>query len=129
MADEAVETATGTALHPTNYLFVPGNVLEGLPFADGGRVGDYLQAAQLARVTVRTIPMPCGDAGGRIAKMLAVDWVSVLNALGGMMVARGIASAERLDAVFAAARAELAAPDNRSVMPTYIAFGRKAHRA
>src|SRR5262249_26290740 len=34
-ADEAARTGVGTDLRPSNYRFMPGNVLEGLPFPDG----------------------------------------------------------------------------------------------
>ncbi len=95
-------------------------------FADGGKVGDRMREVELAHVTVRTLSMPCGDWGGRIGKMLAIDWVSVLSALGGMMVARGITSSEQLDQVFAAARAELSSSRIRCIMPTYIAYGQRA---
>jgi hypothetical protein len=94
-------------------------------FADGGKVGDRMREAGFARVTVRAFPMPCGDSGGRIGKMLAIDWFSVLGALGGMMVARGITSAEQFDRTLSAARAELASPHMRCVMPTYIAYGQR----
>jgi SAM-dependent methyltransferase len=95
-------------------------------FADGGKVGDRMHEAGLARVKVSAFPMPCGDSGGRIGKMLAVDWFSVLGALGGMMVARGITTADQLDRTLSAARIELASPHMRCVMPTYIAYGQRA---
>lgn len=197
-ADETDEAHKSSSLRPHNYLFVPGNVLEGMPFAndnfdfvhmralvtaiphdrwpyvvrelarvtrpggwieslevtplerggpavnqlmawlvavmavrsvefaDGGKVGDRMQEARLAHVTVRTLPMPCGDSGGRIGKMLAVDWFSVLGALGGMMVARGFATTEQFNKILAQARLELASPDNQCIMPTYVVYGQKA---
>jgi SAM-dependent methyltransferase len=192
--DESAQ-AGGVDLRPPNYTFVPGNVLEGIPFsnqsfafvhmralvtaiphdrwlavvralarvtrpggwieslevtplegggpavnqlmtwlvavlaarnvdfADGGKVGDRMREAGLKHVMVHALSVPCGDWGGRIGKMLAVDWISVLGALGGMMVARGITSDEELNQVFAAAREEMADPAIHCVMPTYIALG------
>jgi hypothetical protein len=197
-ADEAADLRRAADLRPTNYTFVAGNVLEGLPFgektfdfvhmralvtaipharwpfvigelarvtrvggwveslevtplegggpaivqlmdwlvaviaargvefADGGRVAERMQEAGLAHVGARRLDLPCGDSGGRIGKMLATDWFSVLGALGGMMVARQITTPERLDQTLQGMHAELASPLLRVVMPTYIAIGQRA---
>ncbi|HEY7984525.1 MAG TPA: class I SAM-dependent methyltransferase [Ktedonobacterales bacterium] len=98
----------------------------GVEFADGGRVADRMREAGLAQVAVRRLDLPCGDYGGRVGKMLAADWFSVLGALGGMMVARQVTTTERLESAIAGMRAELTSPLLRVVMPTYIAIGQRA---
>jgi ubiquinone/menaquinone biosynthesis C-methylase UbiE len=196
-AVDVASEARGAELRPSNYAFVAGNVLEGLPFgdasfdyvhmraliaaiphdrwpfvmgellrvtrlggwvesqeisllqgggpavdqlmawltetiarrnvvfADGARVGEYLQATGLARVMVREVPVPCGDYGGRIGKMLAADWFNLLASFRGLMVMQGIASAEQIDATLAAARAALAARGVRAVMTIYAACAQR----
>jgi ubiquinone/menaquinone biosynthesis C-methylase UbiE len=94
-------------------------------FADGARVGEFLRATGLARVTVREVPVPCGDYGGRIGKMLAADWFNLLGSFRGLMVAQGIASAEQIDATLAAARAALAERGARAVMTIYAASAQR----
>lgn len=98
----------------------------GVEFADGGRVAGHMHEAGLAHVTLHRLEVLCGDSGGRIGKMLAVDWFSVLEALMGMAVARGIAPAAEVSQAMAGARVELASHSMRCVMPTYIAFGQRA---
>jgi hypothetical protein len=94
-------------------------------FADGARVGDYLRATGLARVTVREFPIPCGEYGGRIGRMGAADWFSILGALRGPMVAMGIARPEQVDQTLAAARAALASPDVRAITTVYVAYAQR----
>jgi SAM-dependent methyltransferase len=98
----------------------------GVVFRDGGAVGSVMQAVGLSRVTVRTEAMPCGESGGRVGKMLATDWISVLRGIGGMTVAQGITSAEAFEQTLEAAQQELAEPKRHCVMPLYIAFGQRA---
>lgn len=97
----------------------------GVDFADGGRVADYLRQAGLVNVTPRALRMPCGDAGGRIGKMLAADWFSLFEATRGFMVTLGMTSDEGFEQAAAAARAELASPRGQCFMPVYIAYGQR----
>lgn len=196
--DEAAESGHGDDLRPPNYTFVPGNVLEGLAFADasfdfvhqrallaavphdrwpsvarelvrltrpggwveslevtelmngdpavnqlvawlravlarrgvdfadGGQVETHLRAAGLVRTTTRTLHMPCGDAGGRIGKMLAADWFSLFRATSGFMVTLGLTTADTFEGTLAAAQRELAAPRGQCYMPVYIAYAQRA---
>lgn len=98
----------------------------GVEFADGGRVGEHLRQAGLANVQTQTIRMQCGDAGGRIGKMLAVDWFSLFDATGAFMVALGLTNQEELAQVMTVARKELAAPRGKCAMPVYITYGQRA---
>lgn len=99
--------------------------MRGVDMADGGRVADCLRQAGLANVTSRATRMPCGDAGGRIGKMLAADWFSLFNATSGFMVKLGLTTAEQFALATAAARSELASPQGQCYMPVYIAFGQR----
>lgn len=98
---------------------------KGVEFADGGRVGEYLQAAGLRQVTVREAVVPCGDSGGRIGKMGAMDWFSILGALRGPMVAQGVASAQAIDEALGAARTALASPVGQAVTTVYVAYAQR----
>lgn len=100
--------------------------LRGVVFQDGGAVGSVMQAVGLTNATTRRSAMPCGDSGGRVGKMLATDWISVLRGIGGMTVAQGITSGEAFEQTIEAAQRELAEPQRRCVMPLYIAFGQRA---
>jgi ubiquinone/menaquinone biosynthesis C-methylase UbiE len=97
----------------------------GVEFADGGKVADHLRQAGLVNVTARTARMPCGDAGGRIGKMLAADWFSLFNATSGFMVTLGLTTTEEFERVSAVARVELASAHGQCFMPVFIAFGQR----
>jgi hypothetical protein len=92
---------------------------------DGENVGTLLQAAGLEKVTSRPILLPCGDYGGRVGKMLATDYISGAKGLGGVVVARDLATAEEFEGVLAAAGNELASPEAQCTVPFYLAFGRR----
>jgi hypothetical protein len=116
---------SGPAIEQLMVWLVAVMAARGVEFADGGRVADRMREAGLTQVGVRRLDLPCGDAGGRVGKMLAADWFSVLGALGGMMVARHITTAEQLDRALEGMREELASPALRVVMPTYIVIGQR----
>ncbi len=92
----------------------------GVEFADGARVGDFLRATGLARVTARELQMPGRDESGRIRRMLAADCLSLLAAFRGVMVALGVASAEQIDQAIAATGTALASRDVQVVMMLYV---------
>lgn len=94
-------------------------------FTDGGRVGEVMRLVGLQHVSTPTIGMPCGDYGGRLSKMLATDWISVLKGIGGMTVAQGITTAETFEQMLEQMRAEMASPQYRCVMPLYVAYGQR----
>jgi len=98
----------------------------GIVFDDGGKVGEHLRAAGLANVKSFKMALPCGESGGRVGGMLALDWYTLLRGFSGMTVAQGLATAEQFDGVFERARADLSSPDVRCYMPFYIAFGQRA---
>lgn len=98
----------------------------GVEAADGGRVADYLRDAGLTKVNQRTLSMPCGDAGGHGGKMLAANWFSLLDGIGGLVVALGLATQERFAEAVAASRVELANPHGVAALPIYIAYGQRA---
>jgi hypothetical protein len=97
----------------------------GVLFTNGGRVGEVMRLTGLQHVTTPTMAMPCGDHGGRLGKMLALDWISVLKGIGGMTVAQGITTAEAFDQMLEQMRAEMASPQYRCVMPLCIAYGQR----
>jgi SAM-dependent methyltransferase len=99
----------------------------GVRFLDGGNVGAVMASVGLANITSLQFAMRCGETGGRIGKMLAVDNINVLGGIGGMTVAQGITSAEQFSQVLQQASRDLADPTRQCVMPLYIAFGQQLH--
>lgn len=99
--------------------------LRNVVFMDGGAVDTVMRSVGLTQVGVRKMPMPCGDSGGRLGKMLATDWISVLKGIGGMTVAQGVATAEQFNHAIEEMHRELADPRLQCVMPLYIAFGQR----
>jgi ubiquinone/menaquinone biosynthesis C-methylase UbiE len=97
----------------------------GVDVADGGRVAEYLRGAGLTKVNQRTLSMPCGDAGGHNGKMLATNWFSLLDGVGGLVIALGLTTKERFADAVAASRVELASPQGTASLPVYIAYGQR----
>jgi len=104
--DEQAE-AGGQEVRPTNYAFVPGNILEGLPFADG--TFDFVHMrllvlalphdrwpfviSELIRVTrpggwVESVEVPADEGGGPAVDQI-MDWVTTLIARRGIDIADG----------------------------------------
>jgi ubiquinone/menaquinone biosynthesis C-methylase UbiE len=196
--DETAGSGVGFDPRPTNYSFVAGNILEGLPFPDGSfdfvhmrlvffaipadrwpfvigelvrvtrvggwvesvevdsprdggpavdllvtwttnllarrgvditfppKVGGLLRAAGLSPVYANAIPLPIGAYGGRVANMLARDFVSVQNSLGGPYVASGLTTDAEFKQTLATAEADLDSPQYRCVAPWYISVGQRS---
>jgi SAM-dependent methyltransferase len=98
----------------------------GVAFLDGGTLGDVMLATPgVARVSSRQFALRCGEAGGHIGKMLALDWISVFYGFGGMTVAHRITTADEFAWVLEQARTELADPACTCVMPLYITYGQR----
>ena len=97
----------------------------GVRFADGADIGDWLRAANLANVTARKVTLPMGEYGGRIGKMVATDILNGANALRGLVVERGLATAQQVEQVLAQANADMASPHGKCLWPVYIAYGQR----
>ncbi|HLY31679.1 MAG TPA: methyltransferase domain-containing protein [Ktedonobacterales bacterium] len=97
----------------------------GVNMLDGEKIGSLLHSAGLAHVTTQPVMLPCGDYGGRVGKMLAADYISGAKGLGGVVVSRGLATADEFERVLAAASAEFASPQARCVVPFYVAYGQR----
>ncbi len=97
----------------------------GVEIADATRVGELLRAAGLARVQSHLVPIPCGDYGGRIGKMMAADYFSGVKAVGGVIAAQGLASKEEFEQTLAQAMQDIASPRYRCVFPVYLAYGQR----
>lgn len=91
--------------------------LRDVVFMDGGAVDTVMRSVGLTNVSVSTRAMPCGDSGGRVGKMLATDWWTVLRGIGGMTVAQGVTTAEQFERTIEQAQRELADPHLRCAMP------------
>ncbi len=97
----------------------------GVNLLDGEHVGEVMQSAGLVNVATQPVFLPCGDYGGRVGKMLAADYISGAKGLGGVVVSRGLASADEFEQTLAAAGAEFASPQARCVVPFYVAVSQR----
>ncbi len=97
----------------------------GIDITITSKIGDLLRAAGLAPVYAHAIPLPIGAYGGRVAIMLARDFVSVQKGLSGPLVALGITTDAEFAQTLAAAQADLDSPQYRCASPWYIAFGQR----
>lgn len=97
----------------------------GVEIADAARVGELLQASGLAKVQTHLVPIPCGDYGGRIGKMMAADYFSGVKAVGGVIAAQGLASKEEFEQTLAQAMQDITSPRYRCVFPVYLAYGQR----
>lgn len=127
---ESVEATTLEQGGPAMDLFMSWIVTmlaqRGIDFADGGKVGNLLRANGLVNVTDSKITLPFGDYGGRTGKLLMTDFFNGVMSYGGLMEAKGIATAEQFNQVVAQARADTSSPQARCVSPFYIAYGQRA---
>jgi ubiquinone/menaquinone biosynthesis C-methylase UbiE len=98
----------------------------GIIFADGGKVGQLLRAAGLAHVKSAQVNIPCGEAGGRVGRMGALDFSSLMQGLGGIIVAQGLTTAEQFERTLTQARLDLSSPTVRGFIPDHIAYGQRA---
>jgi ubiquinone/menaquinone biosynthesis C-methylase UbiE len=90
------------------------------------RTGDLLRTAGLAPVYAHAVPLPIGTYGGRVAIMLARDFVSVQKSLGGPYVASGLTTDAEFTQTLANAQADLDSPQYRCVAPWYISVGQRS---
>ncbi len=115
-ADEAAQSGGGADPRPDNYSFVPGNILEGLPFADGSFDFVHMRllvsaiphdrwpfvVRELARVTraggwVESVETTLMEGGGEAMDQI-IAWGNPVLALRGIQMADGAAVGERLRA-------------------------------
>jgi ubiquinone/menaquinone biosynthesis C-methylase UbiE len=92
------------------------------------KTGDLLVGAGLAQVSAREIPLPMGAYGGRIGSMLALDYFSIIRSFEGLLVDRGLTTAEEFAQTLALAQADIDSPSYHCIFPFYIAFGQRPAR-
>lgn len=97
----------------------------GVDITFGPKIGGMLGAAGLSSVYARAVPLPIGAYGGRVANMLARDFVSVQKSLGGPYVASGLTTDAEFTQTLATAQADLDSPQYRCVAPWYISVGQR----
>jgi ubiquinone/menaquinone biosynthesis C-methylase UbiE len=90
------------------------------------KIGDALRAAGLSPVYAHAVPLPIGAYGGRVANMLARDFISVQKSLGGPLAALGITTEDEFAQTLAAAQADIDSPQYRCASPWYISFGQRS---
>ncbi len=98
----------------------------GVDITDATRVGERMTAAGLTRVTTRTIQIPCGAWGGRVGNMMVTDYFAGVRAVGGVIVARGLASQEQFDQTLEQALKDINSSRYQCYMPIHIAMGQRA---
>lgn len=90
----------------------------------GARLGDFLQSAGLQDVTVREVPLPLGQYGGRIGVMVETDYFGAINAMRAPVVTLGIATENDYELTVQAAHEEVRR--GKCIFPVYVAYGRRA---
>ncbi len=98
----------------------------GIDITVGPKIGGLLRAAGLAPVYAHAVPLPIGAYGGRVATMLARDFVSVQKSLGGPYVAAGLTTDAEFTQTLATAQADLDSLQYRCVAPWYISVGQRS---
>jgi SAM-dependent methyltransferase len=101
----------------------------GVEIAAATHVGEWLQAAGLAKVQTHEVLIPCGDYGGRIGKMMATDYFSGVKAVGGVIASQGLASPEVFELTLHQAMEDIASAQYRCVFPVYLAYGQRLLQA
>ncbi len=126
---ESVEVASARGGGPAMDLLASWvtNLLarRGIDAAFAPKIGDLLRAADLTSVYAREIPLPMGAYGGRVAIMLARDYLAAAKSLSGPLVALGITTDAEFAQTLAAAQADIDSPQYRCVAPWYISFGQR----
>lgn len=90
----------------------------------GARLGDFLQSAGLQDVTVREVPLPLGQYGGRIGVMVETDYFGAVTAMRAPVIALGIATENDYELTVQAAHEEVRL--GKCIFPVYVAYGRRA---
>lgn len=89
----------------------------------GARLGDFLQSAGLQDITVREVPLPLGQYGGRVGVLVETDYFSAVTAMRAPVVALGIASEADYEQTVQAAREEVR--KGKCIFPVYVAYARR----
>jgi ubiquinone/menaquinone biosynthesis C-methylase UbiE len=98
----------------------------GVDITYSSKIGDLLRAAGLSPVHAHAVPLPIGTYGGRVAIMLARDFVSVQKSLVGPYVAAGLTTEAEFAQTLANAQADLDSPQYRCVAPWYISVAQRS---
>jgi hypothetical protein len=91
----------------------------------GGKVGELLGATGPVQMMAYRVPLPMGAHGGRIGRLLAMDYFAVVKGLSGMLAAQGIASAPQIEHTLAMAQRDVDSSRFRCVAPFYVTFGQR----
>ena len=89
----------------------------------GGKVGELLGATGLVQMMAYRVPLHMGAHGGRIGRLLAMDYFAVVKGLSGMLAAQGIASAPQIEQSLAMAQRDVDSSRFRCVAPFHVTFG------
>ncbi len=102
------------------------SALRGIDTSYSRHVGALLRNAGLMNVQEQEIDIPLGAYGGRVGVMNSVDFLNAMKALSSLYINQGIATAQEVEQVLAAAHAETNSRHYRPASPFYIAIGQKA---
>ncbi len=124
LVEAGVSRGGGTALEAVDKWVATVLARRNLNIHLGAFLGDFLKRAGLQDVTVRDVPLPLGQYGGRIGTMVETDYFGAVTAMRAPVVALGIASENDYDLTVQAAREEVRR--GKCVFPVYVAYGRRA---
>ncbi len=121
-------TKGGPALTRIGELATKAGTTRGISSDPGPHLASYLRSAGMRQVSATNLDVVIGMAGGSLGRFAAQDYLMGVTALGALVVAVGLSSEADYAATLDAARRELADPAIESVVPIYIAYGRKSRR-
>jgi len=115
----------GPALDLLLYWLNEVSTHRGIDLQLGAQVGAFLHAVSLTNLVTRDISLPVGRYGGRIGRMAAVNTFALLENVRGIVVAQGVASAQKYDHALATARVDIDGDQWRCITPFYLAYGQR----
>lgn len=124
LVEAGVSRGGGTALETVDKWVAAVLARRNLNIHLGAFLGDFLERAGLQDVTVRDVPLPLGQYGGRIGTMVETDYFGAVTAMHAPIVSLGIASEDDYDLTVQAAREEVRR--GKCTFPVYVAYGRHA---
>jgi len=120
---EAIPATGGPAMNQLREWLIGSGMPRGVDIRTTHQIGQYLRTAGAQHIVYRELNVPLGRLGGRVGQMMETNYYSLHQAIRGLIVGQGIATAEMFDATMARARQEIAA--GQYVWPYYLAYGQR----
>jgi ubiquinone/menaquinone biosynthesis C-methylase UbiE len=97
----------------------------GVDFSYGAHVSEMMRVNGLTRVRSHMVPIPLGEWGGRLGRLMASDYITGAKGIGGAVTARNLASVDEFNLAYEQAVADFGTTRYHGIAPFYVAFGQK----